>query len=149
MRHRLTALAAATAVALTTAFAAPAPARSETGDALWTYILGAAAVGILLNEAGRDNDRRAHRPGDRRDWHRSDGRFQRIIPSQCRISVRTRDGRRDAVSAGCLADFGRDRGLPQSCALRVRTPDGPRTAYGEACLERNGYRIGQDRHARP
>lgn len=149
MKHRLTALAAAAAVALTTAFAAPATAKSKTEDELWKYILGAAAVGILLNEASRDNDRRAFRPGHRQDWNRSDGRFRRFIPSQCLLSLRTAGGRRDVVSAGCLADFGLDRGLPQSCALRVRTQYGPRTVYGETCLERNGYRIGQARPGRP
>lgn len=155
MLNRLTLLAAAAAVALTPALAAPAAAKPKNDD-VWKFVLGAAALGLIINEVNKDNRDRKPRverhhdpepfPGFRRD-DRRDGRW--LIPPQCVETVRTREGWREVVSGGCMADFGLARGLPRACAFEVRSPWGPRTVYGETCLQRQGYRIGQDRHRRP
>ena len=155
MMKRLTMLVAAAAMALTPALAAPAAAKPKNDDVL-KFVLGAAALGLILNEVSknnRDDRRKVERrydpdpyPGFRRDERR--GR-RWPTPPQCVETVRTRDGRRDVVSGGCLSDFGLARGLPRSCAFEVRSPWGPRTVYGESCLRREGYRIGQGHHERP
>ncbi len=148
IKSRLIALVAATALAL--GVAAPASALNEREQNALALILGAVALGAIINDANKkknrptvsrygndyyDDDRR----GDDRDrWHR---KHQRVIPAQCSFQVRGSHGRRDVVSARCLSEFGMGRNLPRECAFDVRAGHDTRRVYGARCLMENGYRI--------
>lgn len=162
MKSRLIAAVTAAAVALGGLAATPAHAEKRNNDAL-KIILGAAAVGLIVNELNKSNrnsrsdraqvyvppfgnDDGYYRQQDGyRDWRYDDNRYRNSrsqrIPSECIYDVRTSDGRRDVVSASCMREFGLSRSLPQECAFQIRTNGGRSTVYGPNCLSRYGWRI--------
>ncbi|OYX42464.1 MAG: hypothetical protein B7Z02_12215 [Rhodobacterales bacterium 32-67-9] len=161
MKSRLIATVTAAALALTTAMASPVAAGDRDKKVL-TLLLGAAAVGLLINEANK-NKKRGAPPVTRTDdtygygngygyayrdddehgkkWRERDRRRQAIIPSQCVYTLYATRGPRDVVSGRCLQDIGVARRLPQHCAFDVNTDWGRRTVYGMRCLQENGFRI--------
>ncbi|WP_413855418.1 hypothetical protein, partial [Albidovulum sp.] len=100
LTSRLTATLAAAVLALGTVLPAPAAAMDDKDRRLLTLLLGAAAVGVIINEANKNKNRPtpqvAHRYdddsflyGDDRDWRRDRHRWQhRTIPAECVLSLR-------------------------------------------------------------
>ena len=157
LTSRLTATLAAAVLALGTVLPAPAAAMDDKDRRLLTLLLGAAAVGVIINEANKNKNRPApqvaHRYdddsflyGDDRDWRRDRHRWQhRTSPAECVLSLRGSRGPRDVVSARCLTEFGLRRELPAECAFEVDAGWGSRKVYGTRCLRQNGYRIAEAR----
>lgn len=143
-KTRLIALVSAAAIAL--GAAAPASALDDR-DAL-RLILGAAALGLIINEASKDKRRPA--PNATRyynngwwydDDYRRPSRRPALIPAECTFPIRTNNGPRNVVSARCLNEFGIARKLPRECAFDVRVRGEMRRVFGARCLEQNGFRI--------
>lgn len=155
MRTRLIALVSAAAIAV--GAAAPASALSEREQNALALILGAVAIGAVINEANKNNNRRAPvtTRGDYGYW--SDGRYRyyddehpkyrkgRTIPQACTFPIRSNGNRQSVVSARCLSEFGIDRHLPRDCAFNVRVGHENRRVYGTRCLQRNGFKIAGSR----
>jgi len=150
VKTRLIALVSAAALAL--GAAAPASALNEREQNALALILGAVAIGAIVNDANKNNRRTppvVSRYGDDRwyDDRHDDGRdrwnkkHRRAIPAQCSFQVRGNYGRRDVVSARCLSEFGMGRDLPRNCAFDVRARRETRRVYGARCLMENGYKI--------
>lgn len=123
--RRLTALTAAGALALAGLAASAAPARAN--DDLIRFLLGAAAVGIIISAI--DNNARAQpgtvRPGE--------------LPGVCLETIRV--GRRTAevYNGQCLSRSG-VHNLPARCEVSLRTDRGQRRGYEASCLYEAGYR---------
>ena len=157
LTSRLTATLAAAVLALGTVLPAPAAAMDDKDRRLLTLLLGAAAVGVIINEANKNKNRPApqvaHRYADdiflfadARDCRRARHRWKhRTIPGECVLSLRGSRGPRDVVSARCLTEFGLRRELPAECAFEVDAGWGSRKVYGTRCLRQNGYRIAEAR----
>lgn len=164
MRTRLIALVSAAAIAV--GAAAPAVALSEREQNTLALILGAVAIGAVINEANKNKTRRApvttrhysgywtdgryrddhgyptdHRYRYRYDDEHSKYRKGRTIPQECTFPIRSNGGRQSVVSARCLSEFGIDRHLPRDCAFDLRVGYENRRVYGARCLQRNGFRI--------
>lgn len=160
MKSRLIAATTAAALALGSITATPAVALDRSERTALTLLLGAAAVGLLLSNNKRKDDRRVTRGTGydpyyydngyydnryrRGDDDRDNRRF-RTIPAQCERAVRSYDGRQDVVSARCLRDAGFRRDLPERCAFDLRDGGRRTTVYGSRCLRQEGFRIGQNR----
>lgn len=156
LTSRLTATLAAAGLALGTVLPAPAAAMDDKDRRLLTLLLGAAAVGVIINEANKNKKRPApqvaHRYddegniyyGDDHDWRRDKHRWRhRTIPAECVFVLRGARGPRDVVSARCLSELGPRRELPAECAFEVDAGWGSRKVYGTRCLRENGYRIAE------
>lgn len=149
-------ISALAAIAVTMAGLAPAPALSaDKNQEALGVLLGAAAIGLLINEISKDDDRKkasksgaaqtrrlddwkteTHRDGWRRKYH------PRTIPAACVFPV----SGRDVVSARCMEEFGVRSRLPDKCGFRIGTRWGKRTVYDTRCLRHYGFRF--DRHDR-
>lgn len=154
-------IAGVTALALALSGLAVQPAAAKDKNNTLKLLLGAAAVGILLNQM---NGAQAATPrqflglnqprsrGERGDWDDDeDGYGYRsgyghairagTIPGECLTDVSVGGRLRQVVSGRCLNQFGLAGSLPDECAFDVRTYSGRRTVYGEQCLRDYGYRI--------
>ena len=151
MFRRLTAGIVAATLVFTTALPTPAAAMSDKDRQLLTLLLGAVAVGVIVNESKKKKresqapvvTRRDNYRYDRRDrgWSRDDRWRFRSLPGECVFSVRGLRGPRDVVSANCLKEFGVRRDLPAECRFDIEAGWGRRAVYGTRCLRRNGYQI--------
>lgn len=162
MRTRLIALVAAAAIAV--GAAAPAVALSEREQNTLALILGAVAIGAVINEANKSRTRRAPVTTRQDSGYWTDGRYRddhgyptdhryryddehskyrkgRTIPQECTFPIRSNGGRQSVVSARCLSEFGIDRHLPRDCAFDLRVGYENRRVYSARCLQRNGFRI--------
>lgn len=139
MKSRIIAAVAAGAVALSTALATPAAAWSEREQNALAAILGALAVGAIINDLDKDNNKRRHPP-------RNEPVRARVIPGECVYQVRTNRGMRDVVSPRCMDEFGLAHRLPAECAFDVRVKGKNRTVYGPRCLGQYGWRVGEARY---
>lgn len=169
MRTRLIALVSAAVIAV--GAAAPASALSEREQNALALILGAVAIGAVINEANKNSNRRAPvtsrsdsgywtdgRYGNDRSYEDDHGyptgrgyrtdddersRFRkgRTIPQACTFPIRSNGGRQSVVSARCLSEYGIDRHLPRDCAFNVRVGYENRRVFGARCLQRNGFKI--------
>lgn len=142
---RRTIIAAATAVSMAIAGAAPTPALADKdGKKVLGLILGAAAVGLLLNEMNRNRAPAVARNPTADDWQiwpKSRPARLATIPGECLMDV-TVDGRlRQVVSGRCAREFGVADNLPGECAFDIRTSVGARQVYGPSCLRDYGYRV--------
>ena len=140
---RLTASLAALAIAATSLVAAPAPARAGEDDVI-KFILGAAALGLILNEANK------RQPAARADTHSprhvprhvpQPARHQKAVPNSCLFDVQGRYGARPVVGERCVKRWDRRVDLPAACAFDLRPGPRERTVYGLRCLQDRGYRI--------
>ncbi|MCB2128364.1 MAG: hypothetical protein KDE03_04635 [Rhodobacteraceae bacterium] len=137
MFRKLVTMTAGLSLVLT--LAAPAQAFDNTQSNALSLLLGAATIGLILNDAkkGTSDNRRY---GDDQRYHA--GRNHRVLPLQCAFPLSDRKGRRsDVLSERCLAGYGLDRRLPQSCAFDIRDRRGRLTVYDAKCLTRSGYKI--------
>lgn len=138
-------IAAATAVslALSPLAASDAAAFDRSDRDAMRLLLGAVALGLIFNEAVKDDDRsgRVYRHSPAPLYRHDNRRTDRVIPRSCIDRVHTHEGRRDVVSGQCMADHGLARTLPRSCAFEIRGHGGRHLVYGESCLLRKGFRI--------
>jgi hypothetical protein len=155
MKTRLIAATAAAALAFGSVTAAPAFADSKRDKQVLTLLLGAAALGLILNESKKKDRRNAgnvwkndqsynpyflrDQDKDRRRGHHD--RQGRLLPSICAYDLKSYNGRSRVVSRQCLADYGMHRGLPQECAFEAKGKRGWDVVYGARCLRQNGYEI--------
>lgn len=159
MKSRLIAAFAAVAIVFSSVSASPVFADSKTDKQVLTLLLGAAALGLILNESKKKDRRNAgtvwrndqsynpyflrdqdkDRRYDRRRGHRNGQ--DRLLPSICAYELKSYNGRSQVVSRQCLADYGMHRGLPQECAFEAKGKRGWDTVYGARCLRQNGYEI--------
>ncbi|MCX8509210.1 MAG: hypothetical protein ORN49_10095 [Rhodobacteraceae bacterium] len=144
MSRQLIALTTAAALALSGFAAAPVEAKGK--DAI-KLLLGAAAVGLLLNQMNQGQARATPLPSPNRwgnDDSEDDYRYPsatRSIPAECVMDVTVNGRLREVVSERCTREFGLARNLPEECAFDVRTNAGTRSVYGQQCLRDYGYRI--------
>lgn len=154
MKRQLTAIVAATAIALS-GMAAPVEAKNNK-DAL-KLILGAAAIGLLLNQMNKGagaqplfnpNPNPNSNPYPQPDWEDDyqPTSARGTIPGECLMDVTVNNRLREVVSKRCLSEFGVSSRLPADCAFDIRTSVGNRTVYGPQCLRDYGYRIEQARY---
>lgn len=165
MMKRLTTTLSAAAVALAGLVAAPAPARADEED-LIKLLLGAAAIGLIVNEANRRGGLAARaapppfqgfpqqgfqppghrnppgvRNGQRDDWRGDRRDRDRIVPASCLFDLPGRYGPRPVVGARCVNGWDQRAAMPPACLFDVRTRQGERQVYGLECLRDRGYRI--------
>ncbi len=152
MKRQLTAFVTIVALALAGAAGTPAEARDKNSDDVIKLLLGAAAVGLLLNQLNKGKPAKAMpRRGmtyqddwDGAGYGQNSRRAQ--VPAECVLVVTVNGSNREVVSARCMKEFGLSRYLPEECAFGIRTGAGLRTVYGPQCLRDNGYRIEQARY---
>ena len=147
MKRHLIAAVTAAALALTTIAATPAAAKNDNDAA--KFILGAIALGLIVDQLSRDRDRPRHTPV-RPAPHvppvvhpRPQARF---VPAECVYKVPYKQGWRDVVSHRCMHDKGLARYLPTACAQNLKVYGAVRKAYGAVCLSDYGYRIERARY---
>lgn len=149
MKRQMIAFAAATAVALS-GLAAPAEAKNKKNDMV-KLLLGAAAVGLLLNQMNQGKAQAVTPLPGPQDWTSGDDGYPypavaRSVPAECVMDVTVNGRLREVVSSRCLREFGIASQLPAECAFDIRTNAGTRTVYGPQCLRDYGYRIEQARY---
>lgn len=146
MKRQMIAFATAMAVALS-GFAAPAEAKSKKNDVI-KLLLGAAAVGLILNQMNQGQARAVTPRPDPDDWNNGNPypAVARTVPAECVMDVTVNGRLREVVSSRCLREFGVASQLPAECAFDIRTTAGTRTVYGPQCLRDYGYRIEQARY---
>ena len=140
MTKRLTATLAAVAIAATSLVATPAPARAGNDDVI-KFILGAAALGFIINETNKRNPSaaRAATPAPRHAPVRRN--TARSIPSSCLFDIDGRYGPRPVVGKRCVTRWDQNARLPNACAFDIRPGSRSRTVYGLRCLRDRGYRL--------
>lgn len=125
LARRLTALLAAAATALAAALATAAPARAQNSDDLVRFLLGAAAVAVIVRSL---DDRHApvHYGGH-------------YLPEVCLETVSVHGRHARIYVSHCLhrAQYWH---LPQHCHVRYRTRHGWREGYESHCVHAAGYR---------
>lgn len=124
MKRQLIAFATATALALS-GFAAPAEARNKKNDMI-KLLLGAAAVGLILNQMNQGKAEAVTPRPKPDDWN---NRYPypavgRSVPAECVMDVTVNGRLREVVSSRCLREFGVARQLPADCAFDIRTSAG-------------------------
>lgn len=124
---RVTGLMAAAAMALAGVMA-PKPAKASN-DELIQFLLGAAAVAVIVQSFSSPPREEAHR--------RYTGR---VLPAHCRETLRVRHRHIEVYNARCLRQAGMRR-LPDHCAETVRTNRGQRHVHRERCLRAAGYQV--------
>lgn len=123
--RRLTALLAAAALALAAALTPAAPARAQDTDDLVRFLLGVAAIAVIVRAID--------------DNHTPSFIAPRVLPDSCLESVRVRGRTIDLYNARCLRRAGY-RNLPEDCLVSLRTSQGERWGYEVGCLYSAGYR---------
>ena len=122
---RIQMMVLAGAVALAGLASSAAPARSSDADDLIRFLLGAAAVAVII---GAIDDRHSPRYIDR--W---------VLPDSCLETARVRGRNVEVYNARCLQRAGY-RNLPQRCHIELRVHRGTRGSYVARCLYNAGYR---------
>lgn len=140
MKRQLIAATAALSLALP-GMSSPALAKDKD---LLKLLLGAAAVGLVLNELNGGQLFRSGRAPATYD-HETDVPFRRkadnLIPGECAMALTVNGRVREVVSDRCVREFGLDRKLPAECAFDIRTSAGTRRVYGPQCLSDYGYKV--------
>ena len=162
MTRKLIATIAAAAIALSGLTATPAAALDDRE--VIKLLLGAAAVGVLVNELNKKNKKEiaaenAYRNNnvyryddDRYDRYRNDDNHRssranhnRVIPSNCLFDIRTRNGNRAVVGERCVENSNFRGNLPKACKFEMRRDGRKQTVYGANCLRDRGIRIASAR----
>ncbi|MCC5957724.1 MAG: hypothetical protein JJU08_00085 [Rhodobacteraceae bacterium] len=145
LRTRTTGALMAAGVAMG-AMTLPATPAQASDDALVKFLLGAAAVAIVVHAARSDSGNRARPPQGRPHQN------SRELPSHCQETWSVRNRNISLYNAQCLHDAGL-RSLPRQCLENTRTNRGQRSVYRAACLHDAGYfpersapNRGRDRH---
>jgi hypothetical protein len=125
--RRLKLFVSAGAIALAGLASTAAPARAQTSDELIRFLLGAAAVGLVVRAIeGSASTSRARVPRGE-------------LPVACMESVRMHRRHVDVYHSGCLGWYGIDR-LPRRCEVQLRTDRGRRNYHLAQCLHESGWR---------
>ncbi len=127
--RRLKLIVSAGAIALTGLATSAAPARSQTSDELIRFLLGAAAVAVVvraIDSSSSASSRRGHVP-------------RGVLPVACMETVRMNRRHVDVYHTGCLGWYGIDR-LPRRCEVQIRTDRGRRSYHLAQCLHESGWR---------
>lgn len=148
MKRHLIAATAALSLALSGLTAGPVAAKDRKSDDLVKLLLGAAAVGLILNEM---NGGRLFQPNRARTapdpYVPPFGREpERLIPGECAMDVKINGRWREVISERCVREFGLSRRLPAECAFDIRAEAGVRRVYGPQCLGDHGYRVATIRY---
>lgn len=122
--RRMTMILAAAAVALAGALATAAPARAQSTDDLVRFLLGAAALAIIVRAI--DDNHSPQYLGDR------------VLPGACLETVRLQGREVDVYNRNCLRRAGY-RNLPDWCEVSYRTANGRRHGFESRCMYRAGY----------
>lgn len=150
MTHRMIAAVLAASLALTGLSAPRAAAQSFDNGDMMALVLGAIALGVVLDNIDDDDDDddrrvRGHHqqayPAFPPRPYAHDVRRGRPIPRACLVPVRLDGKRRAVVSARCLNDRNYRGRLPAQCSSRVKSRFGIQHVYREKCLVRHGYRF--------
>ncbi|MDD7971384.1 hypothetical protein [Roseinatronobacter alkalisoli] len=147
LRTRTTGALMAAGVAMG-AMTLPATPAQANDDALVKFLLGAAAVAIVVH-AARSDGGSSNRGGNRGRPPQN----SRELPAHCQETWSVRNRNIALYNAQCLNDAGL-RHLPRHCLENSRTNRGHRSVYRAACLHDAGYyperagRPGRD-HPRP
>ena len=104
-----------------------APARSQTSDELIRFLLGAAAVAVVVRAIDGSASSSRSRPP------------QGVLPAACLETVRKNRRHVDVYHTGCLGWYGIDR-LPRRCETLLRTDRGWRSYHLAQCLHESGWR---------
>lgn len=132
MLRRMTLILTAAALALAGALATAVPARAQSSDEVVRFLLGAAAVAIIIR--GLDD---SHRPA-----HAGHGR----LPAGCLETILLQGRHVDVYNRGCLRRAGY-HDLPGWCEVSYRTAHGRRHGFEATCLREAGYAPGGRHHA--
>jgi len=131
--RRLSMLLAIGSLILTGMIATAAPARAQNSEDIVRFLLGAAAVAVIIRAID--------------DNHRPTYIAPRVLPDSCLETARVDRRMVEIYNARCLSRAGY-HSLPQRCEVNLRTDRGRRTGYEAQCLYRAGY--SPERHgARP
>lgn len=146
MKRQMIAFATAAALALS-GIAAPAEAKSKKNDVI-KLLLGAAAIGLVLNQLNQGKAQAVTPRPDPDDWdnNHSYPAVERSVPAECVMDVTVNGRLREVVSSRCLREFGVASRLPAECAFDIRTSAGTRTVYGPQCLRDYGYVVQRARY---
>lgn len=142
-------IAAVAALSLALAGAAPAEAKDKKNNDVLKLLLGAAAVGLVLNQM---NGGKLFAPSRNRTSYDNDyvpprlGKPERLIPGECATDVTINGRLREVISDRCVREFGLSDRLPAQCAFDIRTSAGTRRVYGPQCLSDYGYRVATIRY---
>lgn len=124
-RRRFTAVVAAAALALAGLAATSSPARASNHDDIIRFLLGAAAVAVILRAVeGQGSGYYIDR------W---------TLPDACLETMRVRGRTADVYHRGCLNRAGYTS-LPGHCQVSLNTDRGRRIGYEAHCLYDAGYR---------
>lgn len=157
MKRQVIACATALSLVVTSMSGTAVEARNKKNN-LIPLLLGAAALGIILNQQSGANPLNlapAQRPSYDEDedddgWdnqrHVSRDTRRQLIPAECLTDVTVGGRNRQVVSARCMSEFTYARSLPEDCAFDVRSYSGVRTVYGQQCLREYGYEIERARY---
>lgn len=138
MTRKLTTALAAFAIAVTSLTATPAAALGDRERDALKIILGAAAIGLIINRIEKRNDRRntpVYTPTPNRD------RWKRRIPADCVYEIQGSRGWESVVGKRCIQRSNYRGRLPEACEFRVRGKNHNRTVYGLRCLRSKGFRV--------
>ena len=138
MTRKLTVALAAFAIAITGLTATPAVALGDRERDALKIILGAAAIGLIVNQIEKRNDRRqtpAYTTRPNRDY------WKRPIPADCIYEIRGSRGWESVVGKRCIQRSNYRGRLPEACEFRVRGKNHNRTVYGLRCLRSKGFRV--------
>ncbi len=103
------------------------PAKAQTSDELIRFLLGAAAVAVVVRGIeGSASTRRVRMP-------------QGVLPAACMETVRLNRRNVDVYHSGCLGWYGINQ-LPRRCETTVRTDRGRRSYHLAQCLHETGWR---------
>jgi hypothetical protein len=125
--RRLKLLISAGIVAFAGIAGTAAPARSQTSDELIRFLLGAAAVAVVVRAIDSSASSSRSRPQ------------QGVLPEACMETVRLNRRYVDVYHTGCLGWYGIDR-LPRRCETELRTDRGRRSYHLAQCLHESGWR---------
>lgn len=149
MKRQITAIVTCFALALSGMAGTAVEAKSKKNNVV-PLILGAAALGLLLNEMNKGKAQatvptRGYSPydDDYSDYFNPAPKpnRSRVVPAECLFEVNVNGKGRQVVSQRCMTELGMAKQLPAECAFDIRTYSGKRTVYGERCLRDYGYRI--------
>ena len=128
--RRLKLLVSAGIVAFAGLATTAAPAPAQTSDELIRFLLGAAAVAVVVRAI--DSPASASRNSRARP-------ARGVLPEACMERVRLHRRTVDVYHTGCLGWYGIDR-LPRRCETHIRTDRGMRSYHLAQCLHESGWR---------
>lgn len=122
--RRLSAFLAVAGVILTAMIASTAPARAQSNEDIVRFLLGAAAVAVIIRSIDENHHPIYVTP--------------QILPDSCLETARVQGRVVDVYNRRCLSRAGY-RNLPQRCEVSLHTHRGDRVGYESRCLYRAGY----------